>query len=275
MSNAELKASRRGRKRVEVDVEERAQLATAAAAYDSQLVHRMRHDDESAFAEIVGRYRDKMFSVAFSLLRDRHDGEEIVQDTFVRAHRGIARFRGDCSLVTWLHRITLNLARNRYWFFHRRARHSSFSLDRALGEYSSATLADSFSGDSPSPSREAEPTQFVEVVRTCMDKLLPFHRDILTMRSVLNQSYEEIARSLGIREGTVKSRIARARGCLLTLMAEACPDFAEGAETKIGWKCASRLRFAPTLGLPGPPELGTPASSSFPKPHADKRGARG
>lgn len=199
------------------------------AAYDAELVRRAREGDADAFAEIVARYREKMFSVAFSLLRDRHDAEEIVQDTFIRAHRGLARFRGDCSLVTWLHRITVNLARNRYWFFHRRARHATFSLDCPLTQESDATFGDVFPADEASPARDAVSSEFIELVTSCMDKLHPSHREILTMRNVLNQSYADIAHALGIEEGTVKSRIARARGCLRTLMAETCPEFNDDA----------------------------------------------
>lgn len=211
------------------DAEARRSASKREAAYDAELVRRAREGDSAAFAEIVARYREKMFSVAYSLLRDRHDAEEIVQDTFIRAHRGLARFRGDCSLVTWLHRITVNLARNRYWFFHRRARHATFSLDCPLNHESDATFGDVFPTDDASPARDAVSSEFIELVTSCMDKLHPSHREILTMRNILNQSYADIAQTLGIEEGTVKSRIARARGCLRTLMAETCPEFDPGA----------------------------------------------
>jgi RNA polymerase sigma-70 factor, ECF subfamily len=207
----------------------RRQASQREAEHDATLVARVKEGDMSAFAEIVGRYREKLFSIAFSLLRDRHDAEEIVQDTFIRAHRGIARFRGDCSLATWLHRISVNLARNRYWYFHRRARHSSFSLDRPLNEETEVTFGDMFPADDAGPARETVTGEFIELITACMDRLHPSHREILTMRNVLNQSYSEIAEALGIEEGTVKSRIARARGCLRTLMAEVCPEFSENA----------------------------------------------
>lgn len=205
----------------------RRQESKQAAEYDARLVERAKAGDESAFAEIVGRYRDKMFGVALSLLRDRHDAEEIVQDTFIRAHRGLARFRGECSLVTWLHRITVNLARNRYWYFYRRARHSTLSMDRPFNDESEGTFGELLSSDDAGPAREATRGEFVELVTTCMDRLHPSHREILTMRNILNHSYAEIAQELGIEEGTVKSRIARARGCLRTLMVESCPEFSE------------------------------------------------
>src|SRR4051812_12604986 len=85
----------------------------SAAAEDAILVQRFNAGDEAAFVEIVERYREKVFSIALGMLRNRADAEEVAQDTFVRAYRGLAKFRGDSSLATWLHRVTMNLARNR------------------------------------------------------------------------------------------------------------------------------------------------------------------
>lgn len=76
------------------------------------------------------------------------------------------------------------------------------------------------------PARDAATGEFVVLVAACMQQLETGHREILTLRSQLHRSYDEIARELGINEGTVKSRIARARGKLRDLMTEACPEFA-------------------------------------------------
>ena len=200
------------------------------AAHDAELVHRFLAGDESAFVEITARYREKIFSVAISLLRNRADAEEIVQDTFIRAYRGLKNFRGDSSLATWLHRIAVNLSRNRYWFFYRRARHNTLSLDCPITDDNSADFSELIATEEPSPSRSATATEFSTLVTTCMEQLEPSHREILTLRTSLNRSYSEIASALGIEEGTVKSRIARARGRLRSLMAEACPEFSPEAD---------------------------------------------
>jgi RNA polymerase sigma-70 factor (ECF subfamily) len=81
---------------------DRAALARQEALYDEALVKRFVAGDEAAFVEIVNRYRSTMFRVSYGLLRNRHDAEEIAQDTFIRAHRGLVNFRGDSSLVAWL-----------------------------------------------------------------------------------------------------------------------------------------------------------------------------
>ena len=207
----------------------RASASRQEALHDAELVRRFRSGDESAFVEIIARYHEKMYSVAFSLLRNRADAEEIAQDTFIRAHRGLARFRGDSALATWLHRIALNLSRNRYWYFFRRRRHLTRSFDSAFSDDNQATLASLIASDSPSPVQEAAASEFSELVAQCMQQLGQGHREILTRRNILNCSYDEIAQTLGISIGTVKSRIARARENLRVLLTKQCPEFAPDA----------------------------------------------
>ena len=206
-------------------VTDRTAAARLEARHDTTLVRRFNHGDESAFVEIVTRYRLKLFGVALGLLRNRADAEEIAQDAFVRAHRGLASFRGDASLAAWLHCITLNLARNRYWYFYRRRRHLSISLNTAFNDQSPATFTDLVASDDAGPAREAATREFSELIATCMEQLYARPREILTLRNIRNRSYAEIARELGIGVGTVKSRIARARVSLRLLLAKACPEF--------------------------------------------------
>jgi len=200
------------------------------AEYDRILVQRFRDGDESAFTEIVERYREKMNAIALRVLRNTADAEEIAQDTFIRAHRGLANFRGDSSLATWLYRVTLNLARNRYWYFYRRRRHATLSLDCPLHENGQGTFSDLVADDAADPARSATTQEFSELVATCMEKLHPSQREILTLRNLLHRSYDEISAALGIKVGTVKSRIARARGNLRLRLTESSPEFAGNRE---------------------------------------------
>jgi RNA polymerase sigma-70 factor (ECF subfamily) len=212
------------------------------ALHDAALVARFNAGDESAFVEIMNRYRGKIFSIALGLLRNRGDAEEIAQDTFIRAHRGLARFRGDSSLATWLHRIAVNLARNRYWYFFRRRRQDSLSLDHAIGEDSDGTFADLIAGETRDPAQETVCSEFAALVAAGMEKLDRQHREILTLRNVLSLPYEEIAQTLQINVGTVKSRIARARENLRALLAEMCPEFAP-AEAGADYFLTSRAAY--------------------------------
>lgn len=217
-----------------VGAAERAATSRQEALHDTHLVQRFNAGDEGAFVEIISRYRERMFTVAFGLLKNHADAEEIAQDTLIRAHRGLARFRGDSSLATWMHRIALNLARNRYWYFFRRQRHATFSLDRAFSDENQSTFSDLVASEDASPARETVTGEFSELVAICMTRLGKPQREILTLRNALNRSYAEIGQELGINVGTVKSRIARARGNLRTLLAEACPEFGLDAQP-IAW----------------------------------------
>lgn len=208
-----------------IDRTARAHASRQEAAYDAELVRRFNHGDEEAFVEIITRYREKMYAVALSVLHNPADAEEIAQDTFIRAHRGLARFRGDSALSTWLHRIALNLSRNRYWYFFRRNRHTTRSIDCAFSDDNSSTLASLIACDAPGPVQEAAASEFSALVAVCMERLGPGHREILTQRNIRNCSYDEIAQALDISIGTVKSRIARARVSLRALLAKACPEF--------------------------------------------------
>jgi RNA polymerase sigma-70 factor (ECF subfamily) len=207
----------------------RVAAATRDATHDAELVRRFNAGDEAAFVEIVGRYRGKIVSIALSHIRNHADADEIAQDTFIRAHRGLARFRGDSSLATWLHRIAFNLSRNRYKYYRCRRRHAMLSLDRAFSDDNRTSFADLIASEAPNPAREATACEFSELVASCMEKLGARQREILGLRNGLNQSYDDIALELGISIGTVKSRIGRARENLRALLAESYPEISPGS----------------------------------------------
>jgi RNA polymerase sigma-70 factor, ECF subfamily len=181
---------------------------------DEFLVERMRRGDDKAFEEIVDLYWDRIYSRVFQLLKNPQDAEEVTQDAFLRAHRGLANFRGDASFSTWLFQIATNLAHNRYWYWWRRKRDVSLSLDQTIGQDSDTTLVDVIPDERDDPGDETLTNELTRRVEECLPKLNRKHRDILYLRIKENLSYEEIAQKLGIRVGTVKSRIARARESL-------------------------------------------------------------
>ena len=200
-----------------------------SAAYDAALVRRFNEGDESAFAEIMRRYHPRILTIVRRCLNNASDAEDIAQDTFIRAHRGLANFRGEAALSTWLYRIAVNLARNRYWYFFRRHRQSTVSLDRPVSEGNVHPLAEILAADGSSPRHMTIQNEFVELVADCIGRLDEPHREILTMRNMLHYSYEEIGNALGINTGTVKSRVARAREKLRGLILESAPEFTREA----------------------------------------------
>ena len=208
------------------------QTKTEESLYDADLVRRFNLGDEKAFIEIMNRHREKLFTIALVLLRNRGDAEEIAQDTFIRAHRNLAKFRGESSLATWLTRITINLSKNRYWYFFRRRRHLLYSIDAPFSEENNLTFADIVASDANDPEQEASLSEFSTIIVACMEKLGARHKEVLTLRNIFNRSYEDIAQALGISVGTVKSRIARARGLLYQSMIAMCPELIDAQGTR-------------------------------------------
>ena len=183
-------------------------------ALDKVLVARFKAGDEAAFEEMVSRYWDRIYAMVLKLLRNSQDAEEVTQDAFIRAHRGLEKFRGDSSFSTWLYQIATNLARNRYWYWWRRKRDKSISFDQVVGSESNTTLGEIFQADVATPQDIAVTNEFQERVSAAMELLNVKHREVLVLRNVRNLSYDEIATELQISIGTVKSRIARARESL-------------------------------------------------------------
>jgi RNA polymerase sigma factor (sigma-70 family) len=122
-------------------------------AFDRTLVDRFKNGDQSAFDEMVSRYWDRIYSMVHQLLRNQQDAEEVTQDAFIRAHRGLANFRGDSAFSTWLYQIATNLARNRYWYWWRRKRDKSVSFDAPVSSENDMTLADIIPAEVESPGR--------------------------------------------------------------------------------------------------------------------------
>jgi RNA polymerase sigma-70 factor (ECF subfamily) len=189
-------------------------------AFDQTLVARFKGGDQAAFDEMVSRYWDRIYSMVHQLLRNPQDAEEVTQDAFIRAHRGLVNFRGDSAFSTWLYQIATNLARNRYWYWWRRKRDRSISFDAPVSADNETTLAEIIPAEVASPGEASVTQELLDNIAIGMEKLGAKHREILILRNVKNLSYEEIAAILGISVGTVKSRIARARESLRAKLGE-------------------------------------------------------
>ena len=189
-----------------------------ATRHDELLIQRIKQGETAAYNDMVDRYWDRIFSRVHSLLKNKQDAEEVTQDAFIRAHRGLENFRGDASFSTWRYQIATNLAHNRYWYWFRRKRDQSISLDQPIGDEGDMTLENVMPAEGESPAEAAVTQEFMDRVTECMTGLNDKHREVLLLRNVHNLSYEEIANQLQISVGTVKSLIARARESLRELM---------------------------------------------------------
>ena len=187
---------------------------------DELLIERVKAGDMVAYNVMVTRYYDRIFARVSQLLNNKQDAEEVTQDAFIRAQRGLENFRGDASFYTWLYQIATNLAHNRYWYWFRRKRDQSISLDQPLSDDGSLTLENVMPCSGENPAEAVVTQEFVDRVSDCMQGLNEKHKEVLILRNLKNLTYDEIAQQLEISVGTVKSRIARARESLRGLLGE-------------------------------------------------------
>lgn len=193
-------------------------LADASMAEtDLDLVRRAKAGDEAAFGDLVRNHYDAAFRVALSILRHEEDARDVCQDVWVTVWRKLAVFRGEAKFSTWLHPIVVrrsldHLRKRRRWF------------DRFLpfrDESGESDVAGDNTPSAPEPVEEDTPrdeaerrerdARFERVLAT----LPPKHRTVLTLREVQGLSYEEIARAMNCRTGTVMSRLFHARRLLV------------------------------------------------------------
>lgn len=174
----------------------------------------LRAGDPDAFTRFYNEYIEYTKAIAHRHLRVQGDIDEIANDAMIRAHRGIAKFRGDSSLKTWLTQITLNLARNRWWYNQRRRQDRTYSLDQPIIEGGALEFHEVIPSNLPSPRDKVEFDEVEMLSTATMSQLEPYQQRILEMRGILHMPYDQIAAELGINIGTVKSRLARARVAL-------------------------------------------------------------
>lgn len=177
----------------------------------NKMLDRLKNGDDCAFGELVNTHWDKIYNRANSLLSNHQDAEEVAQDTFLRARKSIVNFRGECSLSTWLYHIATNLARNKHWYWWRRKRGESVSLDSQVGDDENTRLCDVIAGDDDTHAEETESNEFARTLPEAIASLPTKYGDVIKLRVARDLSYEEISAELGISVGTVKSRLSRAR----------------------------------------------------------------
>jgi RNA polymerase sigma factor (sigma-70 family) len=178
---------------------------------EAELVERARRGDLEAWETLVRTYQGIAFRTAYLLAGNAADAEEAAQDGFVKAHRALGRFRRGAALKPWLLRIVGNEARNRRRSAGRRER----LVLRAIEESRPG-------GAVPSPEAALLAREDQQRLLAALERLPDDHRDAIAFRFLLELSEEETAAALGIRRGTVKSRLARALARLReTLEAEA------------------------------------------------------
>ena len=182
---------------------------------EAALIHRCVVGDEDACVELVAEHQRMVFQLAYNLLGDQDEALDLSQEVFLRVFRTLPAFRGQSSLRTWIYRIVVNQAANRQRWWRRRHRSSQVSLDEHLqlhGEVGATR--------EPAPDRALAQKEMASRLWQAMERLPFDQRTALILREIEGLRYEEIAFSLGVAVGTVKSRLTRARQALRTQLAE-------------------------------------------------------
>ncbi|SBT49729.1 RNA polymerase sigma factor SigM [Micromonospora auratinigra] len=182
-----------------------------AGSSDHDLLRAHVAGDRDAFTELFHRHSDRLWAVALRTVGDREEAADALQDALLSAHRAAARFRGDSAVTTWLHRIVVNACLDR---MRRRQTHATVPLPDGVhtdGE------AGSYTGG-VEPAAPVRDHDTALVVRQALAELPAEQRAALVLVDVQGYPVAEVARILGVAEGTVKSRCARGRARLAVLL---------------------------------------------------------
>jgi RNA polymerase sigma-70 factor, ECF subfamily len=182
----------------------------ARAAIEAQFIERLRRGEAAAFDRLVQERSTEVYSLLYRLTEDPEEARDLTQETFLRVFQSIDRFRGDADLKTWIYRIALNQARNRWRWWRRRRRDATVSLD-AGDSPDAQPLGARLRDTGASPEQETLTREREAVLRRALLTLGRSHREVVVLRDVEGLSYEEIAAALEISVGTVKSRLSRGR----------------------------------------------------------------
>lgn len=183
---------------------------------EAALIQRCAAGDDTAFAEVVAEHQRMVVQLAMNLLGDRDEALDLSQDVFIRVFRTIGQFRGQSALRTWIYRIAVNQARNRHRFWRRRRRSDQVSLDAHVEAH-----GDFQCGAEVGPDRILAQKELAARLQGALEALPFDQRTAIVLREVDGLSYDEIAFSLGVAVGTVKSRLTRARQTLRAGLREA------------------------------------------------------
>ncbi|MDI1480585.1 sigma-70 family RNA polymerase sigma factor [Polyangium sp. y55x31] len=192
---------------------------------EARFVARLVARDESAFNELVVAYERRVFALVFRMIGRRDEAEDLAQEVFVQVFKAIDQFRGESKLSTWIFRIAVNLCKNKAKYLSRRKVGEQEDVheiaDRVDGDGGKGVTV---SGAINRPDEILEGMQLERIVKRAIEQVDADFREVLILRDVEDMSYDEIAEVTGLPEGTVKSRIFRARAQLRALVEKALGD---------------------------------------------------
>lgn len=181
---------------------------------DNLLVHQAKNGSREAFSALMELHQTKVYNLALRMTGSPEDAADLSQEAFLNAWRGLPSFQGDSSFSTWIYRLTSNACID---FLRREKRRQAAGGVLSLDD-EETDLANVIPDRAPSPQTALEGKELKEAIRSGLAQLSEEHRQVLVLREVSGLSYAEIAKVTGLEEGTVKSRIARARLALRNIL---------------------------------------------------------
>jgi RNA polymerase sigma-70 factor, ECF subfamily len=197
----------------ETDVQEPVSAGGAVEQRDRRLVRRLKQGDERAFEELVRLYQNRIFGLMLRMIGNRQESEDLAQEVFITVHRAIGSYRGEGRFHTWLYRIASNTCKNRIKYLKGRNFHRSVPVE-------DTPEAQNPTDDGPvvplqaqiaGPEAMTEGTRLETAVQRELGALDPEHRLLIVLRDIEGMSYQDMLRVTGLQEGTLKSRLHRAR----------------------------------------------------------------
>lgn len=194
------------------DVAASADVRQAVASAETQFIERLKAGEAAAFSRLVEERSGDIYALLYRLTEDAEEARDLTQETFLQAFRKIEGFRGEADLKTWLYRIAVNQARNRWRWWKRRRRDRTCSLDAPVGDADGPSFASTVpSVDGADPESVALARERERVLLMAVRSLGRSFREVVVLRDIEGLSYEEVALALEINVGTVKSRLSRGR----------------------------------------------------------------
>jgi RNA polymerase sigma-70 factor (ECF subfamily) len=175
------------------------------------LLARLLERDEQAFSEIVRLYGDKVFSLIYRMIGNRHEAEDVAQEVFITVFKTIDGFRGEAKFSTWLLRIAANQTKNRIKYLARRPTEGVDLDDAGQARAAASPAGPSMQAHIDGPEALLEAAEIEALMQRAIGELDEEHRLLVILRDVEELSYQEIGEITGLPEGTIKSRLHRAR----------------------------------------------------------------
>ncbi|HKY30546.1 MAG TPA: sigma-70 family RNA polymerase sigma factor [Pyrinomonadaceae bacterium] len=198
--------------RGQLDLEQVASAPSAEPRIsETQFIERLKKGDAIAFEQLVADRSGEIYGLLYRLTENTEEARDLTQETFLRAFQNIEHFRGEADLRTWIYRIAINQARNRWRWWRRRRRDVTVSLDAAQGQNNKPLVATLRADRSETPEQKTLSHERERALRTALKSLRRVYRETVILRDIEGLTYEEVADALEISVGTVKSRLARGR----------------------------------------------------------------